>query len=114
MILQEGVVDANGEQFTHSDYFVISVKNKEVEEINEWEKNQKAVKLLSESDGKGPSGKAAVEFVRDTMDGYTNFKKLKRIQELMDKQNPTPEETALLSKLKEEPALDPFLPKSMQ
>lgn len=105
------VVDTNGELFTQCDYFVISIKNIEIQEINEWEKDQKAAKLLSELQGKGSSGKAAVEFVKDTMDGYANFQKLQRIQAIMNKQNPTPEETALLSKLKQDPVLAPFLPK---
>ena len=105
------VVNENGDSFTGCDYAVISVRNTEIEEINEWEKDQKAAKLMSELQGKGSSGKAAVEFVKDTIDGYNNFRNLQRIAELEKKQNPTPEEIALLSKLKQDPALVPFLPK---
>jgi hypothetical protein len=74
-------------------------------------KIKKAAKLMSELQGKGSSGKAAVEFVKDTIDGYNNFRNLQRIAELERKQNPTPEEIALLSKLKQDPKLVPFLPK---
>ena len=54
---------------------------------------------MSELQGKGTSGKTAVEFVKDTIDGYNNFRNLQRIADLEKKQNPTPEEIALLSKL---------------
>lgn len=91
---------------------MISIRNKETEEINEWEKDQKAAKLLSELQGKGSSGKAAAEFVVDTMDAYTKFRKLQRMQEIMNKPNPTPQETALLTKLQGDPNLVPFLPKA--
>ena len=94
------VVDANGDDFTHCDYLVISIRNKEIQEINEWENNQKASKLMAELQGKGSSGKAAVDFVKDTLDGYTNFNKLKRIRELETKQNLTPEEKVTIIQIK--------------
>jgi hypothetical protein len=105
------IVKENGDSFTECDYVVISIRNTEIEEINEWEKDQKAAKLMSELQGKGTSGKAAVEFVKDTIDGYNNFRNLQRIAELEKKQSPTAQESALLSKLKQDPALIPFLPK---
>ena len=67
---------------------------------------------MSELQGKGSNEKAAVEFLKDTVDGYNNFRNLQRVAELEKKQNPAPEEITLLSKLKQDPALVPFLPKS--
>jgi hypothetical protein len=106
------VVNENGDSFTGCDYAVVSIRNTEIEEINKWEKDQKAAKLMSELQGKGTSGKAAVEFVKDTVEGYNNYRNLQRITELEKKLNPTPEEIALLSKLKQDPALLPYLPKT--
>jgi hypothetical protein len=104
------VVDANGEPFTKCDYVVISIRNKEIPEINEWENNQKAAKLMSQLQGKGSGGKSSVEFVKGTLEGYNNFTKLQRMLELEKKQNPSPEEIALLAKLKQDKNLEPFLP----
>jgi hypothetical protein len=81
------IVKENGDSFTECDYVVISMRNTEIEEINEWEKDQKAAKLMSELQGKGTSGKAAVEFVKDTIEGYNNFRNLQRIAELEKKRN---------------------------
>jgi len=66
--------------------------------------------LMSELDGKGNSGRAAIDFVRDTLEGYTNFKKLQRIQELQSKTTKTKEEQDLLDKLKSDKSIQPFLP----
>lgn len=111
----KNIIDKDGNIFSGCDYAVISIQNKEIAEINEWEKDEKAAKLMSELQGKGSSGKAAVEFLRDTMDGYSNFKKLQRIRELEDKkksgQEITKEEKDILQKYKQDPNIIPFLPK---
>jgi hypothetical protein len=105
------VVDSSGNSFSTCDYAVISIRATEIQEINDWEKDQKAAKLMSELQGKGSSGKAAVDFVKDTVEGYNNFRKLQRIQELQNKKDITPEEKVLLDKLTNEPELKPYLPK---
>lgn len=111
----KNIIENDGKIFSGCDYAVISVQNKEIAEINEWEKDQKAAKLMSELQGKGSSGKAGIEFLRDTMDGYSNFKKLQRILELEGKkkagQQITTEEETILKKYTKDPNLIPFLPK---
>lgn len=104
------VVDAKGKPFTKCDYVVISIRDKETQEINEWENNQKAAKLMSQLDGKGSGEKSSVEFLKSTLEGYNNFKKLQRVLELSSKQERSPQETALLTKLKQDKNLEPFLP----
>jgi hypothetical protein len=108
------VRDANtGTVFDGCSYAIFTVRREETQEPN-WEIDQKVAKLLSELNGKGNSGKAAIEFLRDTMDGHNKFKKLKRIEELenigADKRSE--EEIDLLSKLKSDESLKPFLPPS--
>jgi hypothetical protein len=58
---------------------------------------------LPELQGIGSSGKAAVVFIKEIMNGYTKFTKIQRIQESQNKQDPTAEETALLAKLEKDP-----------
>ena len=100
----------NGDIFTGCDYVVYSIRAEEYQEP-EWEIDQKVAKLLSELDGKGNSGKAALEFVRDAFEGYSKFKKLNRIKELEEKKDKTEEEKRLLEKLKMDKSIEAFLPK---
>jgi hypothetical protein len=100
----------NKELFKECDYVVYSIRAEEAQEP-EWETDQKVAKLLSELGGKGNSGKSAVEFVRDTVEGYGKFKKLNRIKELEEKVDKTEEENKLLEKLKSDKSIEPFLPK---
>jgi hypothetical protein len=79
-------------------YAVYSIRAQEAEEP-EWEIDQRVAKLLSELEGKGNSGKAAIEFVRDTIEAYSKFKKLQRIQELQDKSTRTKEEEDLFEEV---------------
>ena len=109
------VVDANNNDndlFKKGSYAVYSIRAQEAEEP-QWEIDQKVAKLLSELEGKGNSGKAAIEFVRDTVEAYSKFKKLQRIQELQDKTTRTKEEEDLLKKLKSDKSIEPFLPKAI-
>ncbi len=108
------VLDRNNksnELFKECDYVVYSIMAEEAQEP-EWETDQKVAKLLSELGGKGNSGKSAVEFVRDTVEGYSKFKKLNRIKELEEKADKTEVEKALLEKLKADKSIEPFLPKT--
>ena len=70
--------------FNNSNYAIFSIKKEEAQEP-QWELSQKIATLLSELNGKGSSGKAAIEFLRETMDGYTKYKKITRHQELSSK-----------------------------
>ena len=105
------IVDSTNNSFSACDYAIISIRATEIQEINEWEKDQKAAKLMSELQGKGSSGRAAVDFVKDTVEGYNNFKKLQRISELQSLQDKSNEEKLLLDKLMKDQDLQPYLPK---
>jgi len=71
--------------------------------------DQKAAKLIAELNGKGQSGKAALDFLRDTIDYYSKFKKLERIRELKGKEKLTDPERKLLQELAGDTELAPFL-----
>jgi hypothetical protein len=97
------------EPFIDCSYAIYTIRGEDAAEPN-WEIDQKVAKLLSELEGKGNSGKAPVDFLRDTMEGYTAFKKLKRIQQLEKKGNArTEEENSLLTKLKSDEKVASFL-----
>jgi len=105
------VLDDDGADFDGCSYVVYTVRNV-FDEEPEWEVTQKLATLLSELNGKGESGKPAISFLRDTMNGYSNFKKLKRIQALEDKKSQstiTDEESKRLDTLRNDPSLKPFL-----
>ncbi|MCU0637750.1 MAG: hypothetical protein MUE87_03930 [Methanothrix sp.] len=72
----------------------------------EEEIDEKAAKLASELSGKGQSGKAALEFLRDTMKTYGNFRKLERIKELKAKAVLSPSEEKLLEDLMNDPEIE--------
>jgi len=101
-------ISRDNNPFNESSYAVYSIRAEETEEPN-WETNQKIATLLTELAGKGNSGKAAINFLNETMDGYTKFKKLKRINELKTKDKRTREENDLLEKLKSDNSLKPFI-----
>jgi len=75
----------------------------------EWEINQKAAKLIAELNGKGQSGKAALEFLTETLDTYDKFRRLERATELQAKETLTKDEQELLQELKDSETLAPFL-----
>jgi len=95
-------------EFEACSYVIIEVsktfKLSPVEEIDE-----KAAKLASELSGKGQSGKAALEFLRDTMKTYENFRKLERIKELSQRSVLTPSEKTLLEDLKKDPEIADYI-----
>jgi len=81
--------------------------------------DQKAAKLIAELNGKGQSGKAALDFLRDTIDYYNKYKKLERIRDLKSKEELSKdkssgvtfsdEEDKLLKELAVDTELAPFL-----
>lgn len=73
-------------EFHKSSYAIYSIKKEEAQEP-QWELSQKIATLLSELNNKGNSGRSAIEFLRETMDGYVRYKKVKRYQELKEKKN---------------------------
>jgi len=99
---------AGGERFRDSSYAIYSVRAEGAQEPG-WEIDQKIAKLLSELDGKGNSGRAAVDFLRDTMEGYTKFKKMKRYQELLKKDKLTEEEKKVFEKLRNDESIQEFI-----
>lgn len=78
----------------------------------EWEIDQKAAKLIAELEGKGQSGKAALDFLRETLDAYTNFKRLERARELQAKETLSESEKKFLQELTSDETLAPFLTSS--
>jgi len=97
-----------GEPFRDSSYAIYSVRAEGAQEPG-WEIDQKIAKLLSELDGKGNSGRAAVDFLRDTMEGYTKFKKITRYQELLKKDKLTEEEKKVFEKLRNDESIKEFI-----
>jgi len=103
------VMTSGGDEFVDCSYAIIEVQ-KELRVNPQDEIDEKVAKLASELSGNGQSGKAAIEFLRDTMKYYNNFKKLERATELQNKANRTPSEESQLKLLKEDPALKKYLP----
>ena len=98
-----------GGPFIDGSYAVYSIRKVDYQEPF-WEIDQKIAKLLSELDGKGNSSRAPVDFLRDTMEGYTAFRKIQRYYELQSKGNRrTPEEEQLFNKLAQDPTIKPYL-----
>ena len=59
--------------------------------------------------GQGNSGKSAVDFLRDTVEGFSNFKKLNRAQTLLNQKKLSAEEDKLLKKLLKDKSINKFL-----
>jgi len=101
--------EPQGGPFIDGSYAVYSIRKVHYQEPN-WEIDQKVAKLLSELDGKGNSSRAPVDFLRDTMEGYTSFRKIQRYYELQGKGNRrTPEEEQLFNKLAQDTTIKPYL-----
>lgn len=78
----------------------------------DWEIDQKAAKLIAELNGKGQSGKAALEFLRETLDTYDKYRRLERAYELQAKAKEgalSEAEVQLLQEIKGDEKLAPFL-----
>ncbi|WP_428265339.1 hypothetical protein [Haliangium sp.] len=102
------VVDADGNEYTAASYAVLEVA-RAFHEHYEWEIDQRIAKLIAELEGKGQSGKAAIEFLRQTLTAYSRFRRLERAQELKSKPSRSPAEQDLLDELTQDPSLSPFL-----
>jgi hypothetical protein len=103
-----------GEPFIDGSYAVYSIRKVDYQEPF-WEIDQKIAKLLSELDGKGNSSRAPIDFLRDTMEGYTRFRKIQRYYELQTKgKRRTPEEEQLFNKLAQDEAIKPYLATNSQ
>jgi len=79
-----------------------------------WVISQKVATLLTQiNKGNNNSPAGTLDFLKDTLDQYSNFKDLKRYAELKAKglSNITDEEKRLLEKIAKKDALKPFLPK---
>lgn len=90
-------------------YAVLGVA-REFRAHRDWEIDQKVAKLIAELKRKGQSGRAPLEFLRETLDAYTKFKKLERVRELQEKDTLTEAEQKLLDELTGDEDLRPFLP----
>ncbi|MGD8300165.1 MAG: hypothetical protein PVG77_05645, partial [Nitrosopumilaceae archaeon] len=105
------VLEDEVKEFDKCSYVVFTIRST-FDEEPEWQITQKLATLLSELNGKGESGKPAISFLRDTMKGYSNFKKLRRIKALEKKQTKNAlnkSEILLLDKLKSDPELKDYL-----
>jgi len=102
------VLKSDRSEFKDCSYAIIEVHKKFMLSPEE-EIDEKAAKLASELSGKGQSGKAALEFLRDTMKTYGNFRKLERIKELKAKAVLSPSEEKLLEDLMKDPEIEEFI-----
>jgi hypothetical protein len=102
------VMTPGGDEFVDCSYAVIEVQ-KEFRVSPQEEIDEKVAKLASELSGNGQSGKAAIEFLRDTMKSYNNFKKLERATELNKKTDRTSSEENQLKDLLADPDIKKYL-----
>ncbi|OQY35730.1 MAG: hypothetical protein B6I38_01360 [Anaerolineaceae bacterium 4572_5.1] len=103
------VVTEQGEEFGDLSYAVLEV-SRDYYAHHDWDIDQKVAKLVSELNGKGQSGKAALEFLRETLGGYAKMKKLQRTLALSNQEDRTEAEQELLDELLSDAELTPFLP----
>lgn len=99
---------ADGAEYADSSYAVLGIA-REHAGGRDWEIDQKAAKLIAELNGKGQSGKAALEFLQDTLGAYSDYRRLDRAAELASKETLTEDEAALLDDYRSDPALRPFI-----
>ena len=95
------VVRENGEEFGGCSYAVYSITDEFYTDYR-WKIDQKIAKLISELEGKGNSGEAAIHFLRKTMEAYIKYRKIERYLELKSKSELTDAEKELLSRLERE------------
>ena len=104
------VVYESGEEFDGCSYAVYTITD-EVYTDYRWKIDQKVAKLISELNGKGNSGEAAIHFLRKTIEAYTKYRKAERYVELKSKSELTEEERKLLDRLENEIMEDDVLKK---
>ncbi len=95
------VVNEDCEEFRKCSYAVYSVTDEFYTDYR-WKIDQKVAKLISELEGKGNSGEAAIHFLRKTMEAYIKYRKIERYLELKSKSELTDAEKKLLSRLERE------------
>lgn len=96
-------------EFKDCSYAVVGIE-RDMKESREWEIDQKTSKLIAQLQGKGESGKASIEFLRETLDGYDKFKQLQRAKELQSKKEKTTDEIKFLETLAKDEDLKSFWP----
>jgi hypothetical protein len=96
----------DGSARTDQSFAVLELEREHVQTGSE-EINQKVAKLIAELEGKGQSSTAEIDFLRETLDGYTKYSKANRAAELNGKESLTEAEQELLDRLEQE--LDGFL-----
>lgn len=88
--------------FDGCSYVVYSIRKDEVIEP-EWEIDEKVTTLMSELGGKDKNREAPIKFLRQTLDGYTKFKKINRVLELQEKAKTASEINKKIKELKTNP-----------
>ncbi len=102
------VLHEDGSEYKDGSYTVLEIARK-FHEHYEWEIDQRIAKLIAELNGKGQSGRAAIDFLRETMLAYTRFKRLERAHDLRSQATRSPAEERLLAELQADPALARYL-----
>jgi hypothetical protein len=95
------VTTPDGSTLEESSYAVLEVEREDVQTDSE-QIDQKAAKLISELDGKGQSDSAAVNYLRQTLEGYNKYQKVQRAADLMAKDSLSESEKELLDRLKKD------------
>ena len=76
------IVDEDWQELKDIDYAVLRIDRKLINNYKNLEITQKMAKLAAELQGKGESGKGALEFLQGTLETYTRFKHFERYIEL--------------------------------
>jgi len=95
-------------EFNECSYAVLGIE-RQFQASRDWEIDQKVAKLVAELNGKGQSGKAALDFLRETLDAYDRFQRLEEARALRKKTKLTRPEETLLQELEKDEALKPYL-----
>ena len=103
------IVKGDDKEFRGCSYSVLEIE-REYKEPKGWEIDKKVAKLLEEIGGKGKSGETPLHFLRETLEGYTKFKKLKRAIELHDEGDLKGPKKKLYDDLLADEELKKFLP----
>jgi hypothetical protein len=108
VLKSDGDGDGHDKAFEECSYVVYSVRKKEMKELD-FQVTQKIAQILTELNGKGDIGNAAITLLQDTLEGYDKFQKLERILELEKKKDRTEDENILLDKLRRDPTIQEFI-----
>ena len=96
--------------YTKASYAIYQI-SKDTTEEPKYEISQKVANLLSGLNETEPSHptKSAIDFLTETLEGYNNFKKLKRAKKLEKQANLSTDEKNLLNKLHKDNDIGQFL-----